>query len=108
VPAVLPLLFAAAPTLALLLQLRLSRRREFAADATAVALTGDALGLASALHRLDRFRSRLRYLGYGLGAPPSWLSTHPATAERLQRLRALVPETRLPVAPPRTFWTWSG
>ncbi len=107
-PLVLPFVFVAAPLVAFGLQLLLSRRREFAADAAAVALTGDAGGLASALCRLDRYRSRLRALGYGLGAPPSWLSTHPPTGERLQRLKALQPEAFLPPPPRRVLWTWSG
>lgn len=107
IPLLLPLLFFAAPSLALALQLWLSRRREFAADATAVALTGDAYGLASALVRLDRWRSRLRYLGYTLGTPPNWLSSHPPTRERLQRLQELQPEAFLPRPPRRTIWTWA-
>lgn len=107
VPLVLPLAFFAAPSVALGLQLWLSRRREFAADAAAVALTGDAYGLASALVRLDRWRSRLRYLGYALGTPPSWLSTHPPTRERLQRLQELQPEAFLPPPPRRAMWTWA-
>jgi heat shock protein HtpX len=108
VPVLLPLLFFAAPSLGLGLQLWLSRRREFAADAAAVGLTGDAFGLASALARLDRWRSRLRYLGYALGAPPSWLSTHPPTRERLERLQQLQPEAFLPAVPRRALWHWSS
>jgi heat shock protein HtpX len=107
IPLVLPLLFFGAPAVALALQLWLARRREFAADATAVALTGDAYGLASALVRLDRWRSRLRYLGYALGTPPSWLSTHPPTRERLERLQELQPEAFLPRPPRRSVWTWA-
>ena len=107
IPLVLPLLFFAAPSVALALQLWLSRRREFAADAAAVALTGDASGLASALVRLDRWRSRLRYLGYALGTPPTWLSSHPPTRERLERLQELQPEAFLPAAPRRSIWTWA-
>jgi heat shock protein HtpX len=91
---------------ALALQLWLSRRREFAADAAEVALTGDAYGLASALVRLDRWRSRLRYLGYTLGTPPNWLSSHPPTRERLERLQELQPEAFLPPPPRRAMWTW--
>ncbi|MEO1090768.1 MAG: zinc metalloprotease HtpX [Pseudomonadota bacterium] len=106
VPLVVALTFAVAPTLAFALQLWVSRRREFAADAGAVALTGDAVGLASALCRLDRWRARLRYLGYALGAPPTWLSTHPRTEERLRRLHALQPEAFLPAAPRRVLWSW--
>ncbi|MFP4125214.1 MAG: zinc metalloprotease HtpX [Alphaproteobacteria bacterium] len=107
IPLVLPLLFFGAPAVALALQLWLSRRREFAADAAAVALTGDAYGLASALVRLDRWRSRLRYLGYALGTPPSWLSSHPPTRERLERLQELQPEAFLPPAPRRSIWMWA-
>jgi heat shock protein HtpX len=107
IPLVLPLLFFGAPSVALALQLWLSRRREFAADAAAVALTGDAYGLASALVRLDRWRSRLRYLGYALGTPPSWLSSHPPTRERLERLQTLQPEAFLPPPPRRSMWTWA-
>jgi heat shock protein HtpX len=107
IPLVLPLLFFGAPSVAMALQLWLSRRREFAADAAAVALTGDAYGLASALVRLDRWRSRLRYLGYALGTPPSWLSSHPPTRERLNRLQALQPEAFLPPPPRRSVWTWA-
>ena len=107
IPLILPLLFFAAPSVALALQLWLSRRREFAADAAAVALTGDAYGLASALVRLDRWRSRLRYLGYTLGTPPSWLSSHPPTRERLERLQELQPEAFLPPPPRRAIWTWA-
>lgn len=107
VPLVVPLAFFAAPSIGLALQLWLSRRREFAADATAVALTGDAYGLASALCRLDHWRSRLRYLGYALGTPPSWLGTHPPTVERLGRLQALQPEAFLPRPPRRAVWHWA-
>ncbi len=106
VPLLVPLLFFGAPSAALALQLWLSRRREFAADAAAVALTDDAYGLASALCRLDRWRTRLRHLGYALGTPPSWLSTHPPTHERLARLQALQPEAFLPAPPRRTVWRW--
>ncbi len=107
IPLLLPLAFFGAPSLALGLQLWLSRRREFAADAAATQLTGDAYGLASALVRLDRWRSRLRYLGYALGTPPSWLSTHPPTRERLARLQALQPEAFLPPPPRRAVWHWA-
>jgi heat shock protein HtpX len=107
IPLILPLLFFAAPSVALALQLWLSRRREFAADAAAVALTGDAYGLASALVRLDRWRSRLRYLGYTLGTPPNWLSSHPPTRERLERLQELQPEAFLPPPPLAMSGIWT-
>ncbi len=85
-------LLTVAPMLALLLQMALSRQREFAADAEAARLTGDPEGLAVALRRIDTAEgSPLRWLlgprGGGDVATP-W-SSHPATAERVARLRAM-------------------
>ena len=79
------------PTLMILMQLALSRSREFNADLGAVQLTGDALGLASALQKLDRLSSRnnfwQRILQPGQRrAQPAILRTHPATEERVKRL----------------------
>lgn len=88
-------LLALAPSVSALLQLALSRTREFDADLEAVALTGDPAGLASALAKLERGRDGLwRFLAGGRrGDAPSLLRSHPATAERLARLRRLVAET---------------
>lgn len=85
------LLLAASPYLALLAQLGLSRVREFDADREAAGLTGDPLGLASALARIESGESAWRRLLLpGWGNPqPSWLRTHPATAERIRRLRGM-------------------
>jgi heat shock protein HtpX len=85
------LLLAIAPQLALLAQLGLSRVREFDADRLAAELTGDPHGLASALAKIERVSHSWRaWLLPGWGNPePSWLRTHPATAERIQRLREL-------------------
>lgn len=87
------LLLWASPYLAMLAQLGLSRVREFDADLSAAALTGDPLGLAEALARIDRAgRSWRGLLLPGWGNPePSWLRTHPATGERIRRLRAMQP-----------------
>ncbi|RMH60140.1 MAG: hypothetical protein D6678_06605 [Zetaproteobacteria bacterium] len=86
------LLLMAAPVLSSLLQLALSRTREFDADLGAVELTGDPEGLASALLRIEQdhvpwwqwmlFPGRQR-------AAPSLLRTHPLVSERVQRLREL-------------------
>lgn len=85
------LLLAVAPQLALLAQLGLSRVREFDADRLAAGLTGDPLGLALALAKIERVsRSWRAWLLPGWGNPePSWLRTHPATAERIERLHEL-------------------
>lgn len=87
--ALLLLLFS--PHLTLLVQLGLSRIREYDADIKAAMLTGDPLGLAQALARIEQ-TSRF-WMGFflpGWGNPePSWLRTHPATEERIRRLRQL-------------------
>jgi heat shock protein HtpX len=77
-----------------LLQLALSRAREFEADRLAVALTGDPIGLASALNRVDILTG---HLWEDLTPPmaarrvplPSLLRTHPPAAARVARLQEL-------------------
>lgn len=90
-PLLLPLILLAAPVFSGLLQLALSRTREFAADAKAAAMTGDPRGLASALNTLERQTSGgmwQRLFGQVRPQEPSWLRTHPATRERIERLLA--------------------
>ncbi|HLS68836.1 MAG TPA: zinc metalloprotease HtpX [Kiloniellales bacterium] len=91
------LLLALAPTLASLLQLALSRTREFDADLEAVALTGDPEGLISALSKLERQQHGIwQFLtGQGRRDAPSLLRSHPATAERIERLKSLQAEPDL-------------
>ncbi|MCW2972049.1 MAG: htpX [Thermoleophilia bacterium] len=93
------------PILASLMQLSLSRRREYLADASAVEITGDADGLASALEKLAAdtqplakvtratahmyIESPLRdHVGLrsGLGG---LFDTHPPLEERIHRLREM-------------------
>jgi heat shock protein HtpX len=77
-----------------LLQLALSRAREFEADRLAVALTGDPIGLASALNRVD---IPTGHIWEDLTPPmaarrvplPSLLRTHPPAAARVARLQDL-------------------
>ena len=99
------LLLAVAPQLALLAQLGLSRVREFDADRLAAELTGDPHGLASALAKIERVsRSWRAWLLPGGGNPePSWLRTHPATAERIERLLELAPPPAMPPFPSARF-----
>lgn len=90
----LALILTAVPTLVTLLQLALSRSREYDADLEAVALTGDPEGLASALEQLERSEGRIweRLMIPHRRAPdPLLLRTHPPTAERARRLRELMP-----------------
>ena len=80
------------PPASALVQLALSRTREFEADANAAKLTGDPLGLASALTRMARLGGDTweRLFMPGRRAPElSVLRTHPSTKERVRRLAEL-------------------
>lgn len=93
------LMLVFAPTLATLLQLALSRAREYEADRRAAALTGDPLGLALALDQLERAErgpwEALFLPGRG-HLEPSLLRTHPPTRERIRRLLELLPPEQRP------------
>jgi heat shock protein HtpX len=86
------LMLISAPTITMLLQLALSRTREFSADLNAAILTGDPKGLASALLKIERHQA-----GWlpGMFFPgqrktqASTFRTHPNTGERIKRLFAL-------------------
>jgi heat shock protein HtpX len=96
------LLLYFAPAIASLLQLGLSRSREYDADLEAAMLTGDAAGLASALRRLERlqgsFWEDLMYPVPGRRLPvPSVLRTHPPTEDRVARLLELQGRPQRPV-----------
>jgi heat shock protein HtpX len=90
-----------APSGSSLLQLALSRTREYDADLEAARLTGDPLGLASALRRLERYTGRfwedLMLPVPGRRVPfPSLLRSHPTTEDRIERLIALTGQPMLP------------
>ena len=93
-PLLLIVLLIFAPTVGSLLQLALSRAREYDADLDAAGLTGDPVGLASALEKLERLQvggwERILFPGRGM-PDPSLLRTHPPTGERVRRLLALRP-----------------
>lgn len=81
-----------APVVNGLLQLAISRTREYDADRGAVELTGDPAGLASALLKLERYTAALlrQVIVPGHGVPqPSVLRTHPPTRERILRLEQM-------------------
>jgi heat shock protein HtpX len=86
------LLLLVAPTVGSVLQLALSRTREFDADLGAAMLTGDPDGLSSALVKLERGNKRGwegMILPGGRIPDPSILRSHPRTEDRIAKLNAL-------------------
>jgi heat shock protein HtpX len=100
-------LLVVVPLVVTLLQLALSRSREYDADVDAAALTGDPEGLARALLALEARDGQIweRILVGRSGRPdPLLLRTHPGTEERVRRLRALsVTPGHEPVGSPDRF-----
>ena len=92
-----------APFAALLLQLFLSRTREYAADESGVKMVGDAQGLISALQKLGAYNKRIPTSAispstsslcivkpfFGQGALSSLFSTHPPLEDRIAALRQM-------------------
>ena len=86
---------------AMLLQLAVSRQREYLADATGASLLGRAAPLANALENLERGAQAVPMQVneataslYAVNPLPrrglaTLFTTHPPTAERVRRLRAL-------------------
>ncbi|MEP6643288.1 MAG: zinc metalloprotease HtpX [Acidobacteriaceae bacterium] len=92
------LMLIVAPIAAMLIQLAVSRSREYQADATGAHITGNPYALASALAKLDAYARRSPmlatpstahlfiiqpFLGMNFG---SLFSTHPPIAKRIERL----------------------
>lgn len=103
VPWHIPLLLIFSPTIMALLQLALSRTREFDADHGAAELTGDPDGLASALVKIERRTGRFweeMFLPGRRIPQPLLLRTHPPTEDRVTRLRELSRRHRRPPAAP--------
>jgi heat shock protein HtpX len=113
-----------APLAAMIIQLAVSRSREYGADATGASLTGDPEGLAQALENLEaanKERGLMARFRRGRGEPHeapapaanpafahlyivnplagvemrSLFSTHPPVAQRVARLRSMRPVSRL-------------
>lgn len=91
-----------APLAAALIQMAISRSREYGADETGAQLTGNPLALASALKKIEGWKQRIPL---STGSPATahlfiinpfsaqglahLFSTHPPTAERVKRLEAM-------------------
>ncbi|MBF6253983.1 M48 family metalloprotease [Nocardia farcinica] len=118
------LMLILAPVAAGLIQLAISRSREYQADVDGADLSGDPLALASALQKIDQWTRRLplpadaahaAYAHLMIAHPLSddgvaaLFSTHPPTAERIRRLRQLASQVAAgpsgPARPaPRSSW----
>lgn len=81
-----------APTVSALVQLALSRRREYQADLSAAELLGTPEPLIRALVKLDQQKSYWERF-YRASSDNSLLRTHPKTSERIEQLQALLPQT---------------
>ena len=92
-----------APLAASLIQMAISRQREFKADAVGAEISGKPVGLANALLKLDAYAKRIPMHVAPAAAPlaqvnplqahgggiASMFSTHPRTEDRVARLKAL-------------------
>ncbi len=95
-----------APVAAMLIQMAVSRSREYGADALGARLCGNPLWLAAALHKLEQGSRQIPLAAaeahpatahlfivnpLSAGFLAGLFSTHPPLSERIQRLRAMVP-----------------
>jgi heat shock protein HtpX len=93
------LMLIVAPIAASLIQLAISRSREYEADATGAAVTGNPYALARALQKLDNYSKRIPMQAspsnahlfivaplLGSGGIANLFSTHPPIPERIKRL----------------------
>jgi len=96
------LLAVVAPIAALLIQMAISRSREFMADATGAQLAGNPLPLAGALQKLENYAQAMPMQNanpatenmfiispLGGGGISGLFATHPSTEERIRRLTAM-------------------
>jgi heat shock protein HtpX len=102
-----------APIGAMIIQMAISRSREYQADATGAQLAGNSAGLADALEKLGTYSRQLP-----MNANPSTahmfivnplsgrsmmslFSTHPPMEERIARLRGIRPQAPIPAGGPK-------
>jgi len=87
-----------APNITALMQLGLSRAREYDADVGAVDLTKDPHSLSAALKKIEKLHTGVlqKVMLPGRKLPePSLLRTHPHTHERIERLEQMARELQL-------------
>jgi heat shock protein HtpX len=98
------LMMILAPLAAMLLQLGLSRGREYAADETGARMVGQPYGLISALQKLGAYNKQIPTTAvspstaalcivqplFGRGSMSALFSTHPPLEDRIAALRQMV------------------
>jgi len=110
-----------APLAAMVVQMAISRTREYGADATGAEISGNPMSLASALAKLEQGAKQID--NHAAEANPatahmfivnplhahaadSLFSTHPATANRIARLQSMAGETPVAATPLRRRGPW--
>jgi heat shock protein HtpX len=97
------LMIILAPIAAMLLQMAVSRTREYSADETGVRMVGQPYGLISALQKLGAYNKSIPSTAvspttsalcivkplFGGGSISSWFSTHPPLEKRIEALRQM-------------------
>jgi heat shock protein HtpX len=121
-PIALILMLILAPLAAAIVQMAISRSREYEADRVGAEICGDPLALASALEHLEGYAHRIP--NYGAEANPAaahmfivnplsgarmdnLFSTHPRTENRVAALRQLAASMGMPAAPSGAPGPWS-
>jgi len=98
------LMMILAPMAAMLIQMAISRSREYAADRDGAEIAGNPLGLANALRRMEQVAQQrpmnanqttshmfiVNPFSGGMSGLQSLFSTHPPTEERIARLEEMV------------------
>ena len=102
------ILLILSPIIAILLQMAISRSREYMADAGGAGISGKPLGLANALNKLNYANKQIPMTNAGPSSAHMFIvnplsgksfmrlfSTHPATEERIKRLQEIAEGKRL-------------
>jgi heat shock protein HtpX len=116
-PIVAILIMILAPLAAMLVQMAISRTREYSADRQGAEICGNPLWLARALQKIEQLARRIVNPAaernpasaplfivnpLRMGGIDSLFRTHPPTADRIQRLREMAGEMSAPVG--RSPW----